>query len=572
MNTETQRLTDLKDLGAIAKVADAPVAPAKRERKVDAKNRAYATGKRKDAVARVWILPGKGKITVNGRDSAVYFARPVLRMVINQPFSVVNRMGLFDVVCTVAGGGLSGQAGAVRHGISKALTYFERNCARRSSRVAFSPATAERSNARSTAAARLVAPSSSPSASRHRHESERKGWRLAPALLVFAGACTQETANRQCSGRDSCRDPAGAKRGTPTDPTGAGMTASANRLKVAILGASGYTGAELVRLLLRHPMVDIAALSADRQAGKRLSEAFPHLPDDGLPTLSRIEEIDWKGVDFAFCCLPHGLTQETVAGLPATLRIVDLSADFRLRDLDEYAQWYGHKHLAPALQAQAVYGLTEIHRDRIRDARLVANPGCYPTAAQLPLIPLLAQGLIGTDDIIIDAKSGVTGAGRDAKQASLFAEVADGIHAYGVASHRHAPEIEQGLSEAAGSKIIVNFTAHLMPMSRGILCSIYVRCAGGAGPEDLRRTLVERYADEYFVRVLPANTAPATRHVRGSNFCLISVFPDRVKGRAILFSVEDNLVKGASGQAIQNMNVMMGWPEQTALEQLPMFP
>jgi len=350
------------------------------------------------------------------------------------------------------------------------------------------------------------------------------------------------------------------------------MAVGGNRLRVAILGASGYTGAELVRLLLRHPMVEIVAMSADRQAGKRISQSFPHLPDDGLPGLVKIEEIDWSGVDFVFCCLPHGLTQETIAGLPVHLRIVDLSADFRLHDIAVYAQWYGHEHLAPDLQREAVYGLTEINRERIKSARLVANPGCYPTAAQLPLIPLLEKSLIGADDIIIDAKSGVTGAGRDAKQASLYSEVTEGIHAYGIASHRHAPEIEQGLSKAAGKGVVVNFTAHLMPMSRGILSSIYVKCANGAGAGDLRKALNDRYAGEYFVKILPEGAAPATRHVRGSNFCLISVFDDRVTGRAILFSAEDNLVKGASGQAIQNMNVMMGWLEQMALEQLPMFP
>jgi N-acetyl-gamma-glutamyl-phosphate reductase len=350
------------------------------------------------------------------------------------------------------------------------------------------------------------------------------------------------------------------------------MTTGKNRLRVAILGASGYTGAELVRLLLRHPYVDIVALSADRQAGLRISQSFPHLTDEKLPAMAKIEDIDWAKIDFAFCCLPHGLTQETVSKLPRHVRIVDLSADFRLRDLDAYAQWYGHQHLAPALQAEAIYGLTEIHRDRIQKARLVANPGCYPTAAQLPLIPLLEQGLIAAEDIIIDAKSGVTGAGRDAKQGNLFAEVAEGIHAYGVGQHRHAPEIEQGLSDAAGQKIVVNFTPHLVPMSRGILCSMYVKCAKAATPEDLRAALTSRYSREPFVRVLPAGASPATRNVRGSNFCLMSVFADRLPGRAIVLSAEDNLVKGASGQAIQNMNVMMGWPEDTALEQLPLFP
>jgi N-acetyl-gamma-glutamyl-phosphate reductase len=345
-----------------------------------------------------------------------------------------------------------------------------------------------------------------------------------------------------------------------------------NNLRIAILGASGYTGAELVRLLSRHPHVSIVALTADRQAGKPAAEVFPQLMLADLPILAKIDEVDWSGVDFAFCCLPHGLTQEVIAKLPAHLRIVDLSADFRLTDIDSYATWYGHAHLAPELQKQAVYGLTELNRDAVRKARLVANPGCYPTAAQLPLIPLVAAGLILADDIIIDAKSGVTGAGRDAKQGSLYSEVTEGIHAYGIAGHRHAPEIEQGLSEAAGRPIVVNFTPHLMPMSRGILATIYVKLAPGATVDQLRATLAQRYRDDYFVRVLPNGSAPATRHVRGSNFVIMSVHADRVPGRAILMAVEDNLVKGASGQAVQNMNVMAGFAEETALEQLPLFP
>jgi N-acetyl-gamma-glutamyl-phosphate reductase len=347
---------------------------------------------------------------------------------------------------------------------------------------------------------------------------------------------------------------------------------ASNKLRVAILGASGYTGAELVRLLARHAHVAIVALTADRQAGKPAAEVFPQLQLQDLPILSKIDEVDWAGVDFVFCCLPHGLTQEVVAKLPRHLKIVDLSADFRLSDVAAYATWYGHEHHAPDLQKEAVYGLTEINRDAVRKARLVANPGCYPTAAQLPLIPLLKDKLIDADDIIIDAKSGVTGAGRDAKLGSLYSEVTEGIHAYGVANHRHAPEIEQGLSEAAGKQIVVNFTPHLMPMSRGILATIYVRMKPGVTADRLRTALTERYRDEYFVRVLPNGSAPATRHVRGSNFCLMSVHADRVPNRAILMAVEDNLVKGASGQAVQNMNVMAGFPEEAALEQLPLFP
>jgi len=350
------------------------------------------------------------------------------------------------------------------------------------------------------------------------------------------------------------------------------MAATTNRLRIGILGASGYTGAELVRLLAHHPQIEIRLLTADRQAGRPLAEVFPHLGGLDLPGLIKIEDADWSGLDLVFCGLPHGTTQEVVAALPRHLKVVDLSADFRLRDPATYAEWYGHEHRAPELQQEAVYGLTELNREAIRPARLVANPGCYPTTSQLPLVPLLEAGAIEPTDIIIDAKSGVSGAGRDAKQANLYAEVTEGIHAYGVARHRHAPEIEQGLSEAAGRPITVNFTPHLMPMSRGILATIYVRLASGAGAEDLRRVLGERYAGGRFVRVLPAGAVPATRHVRGSNHCLIGVFADRVPGRAILLSVTDNLVKGASGQAVQNMNLMAGFKEWTGLEQEALFP
>ena len=349
-------------------------------------------------------------------------------------------------------------------------------------------------------------------------------------------------------------------------------TDGSNKIRAAILGASGYTGAELVRLLARHPRVAMTVITADRSAGKSFGTVFPHLAHLGLPTLVKIEDADWDQVDVVFCALPHGTTQEVIAGLPKRLKVVDLSADFRLFDVGAYAQWYGHEHKAPDLQKEAVYGLTEIKRKEVKAGRLIANPGCYPTSAQLPLIPLLEAGMIESGDIIIDAKSGVSGAGRAAKEANLYSEVTEGIHAYGVASHRHAPEIEQGLSEAAKASVTVNFTPHLMPMSRGILSSIYVKLKNGAKADDLRNALEKRYAGEPFVRVVPAGSAPATRHVRGSNHCLMGVFADRVPGRAIVLSVIDNLVKGASGQAIQNMNLVCGLDETMGLEQEALFP
>jgi N-acetyl-gamma-glutamyl-phosphate reductase len=373
---------------------------------------------------------------------------------------------------------------------------------------------------------------------------------------------------------------------------------SEQRIRAGILGASGYTGAECVRLLARHRTVDIVVMTADSQAGKPYAEVYPHLGMLDLPNLITIDEVEWAGVelDVVFCGLPHGTTQEIIAGLlhdthhslvdemivetegdiiasiPSSPKVIDLSADFRLEDTDTYAQWYGHEHYAPDLQKEAVYGLTEFARDRISASRLVACPGCFPTGALLPLVPLLEAAVIGQDDIIIDAKTGITGAGRSAKQANLFSEISEGLHAYGIAAHRHAPEMEQELAKAAGHAIIVSFTPHLAPMNRGILSTIYVSLADGQSVESLRGCLVERYRDEPFVSVVPEGVAPATRDVRGSNNCLIGVFADRLPGRAIVISVIDNLVKGSSGQAIQNMNLMFGLPEQLSLEQQPLFP
>jgi N-acetyl-gamma-glutamyl-phosphate reductase len=349
-------------------------------------------------------------------------------------------------------------------------------------------------------------------------------------------------------------------------------TGKNERINVAVLGASGYTGGELVRLLVRHPNVRLSALTAERHAGQPMAKVFPHLGHLGLPSLVKIGDAELDDVDAAFLALPHGLTQEVAASLPKHLKVIDLSADFRLADVNTYAKWYGHEHRAPALQKEAVYGLTELKRDRVKSARLVANPGCYPTSAQLPLVPLLAEKLIERDAIVIDAKSGVSGAGREAKEANLYSEVTEGINAYGVAGHRHAPEIEQELSDAAGAPILVTFTPHLMPMSRGILSTMYVKLANGATANDLRAALAKRYAAEPFVKVLGEGMSPATRHVRGSNYCHIAVFADRAPGRAILLSAIDNLVKGAAGQAVQNFNVVFGLPETAALEQEALFP
>ncbi len=349
-----------------------------------------------------------------------------------------------------------------------------------------------------------------------------------------------------------------------------------DKAKIGVLGASGYTGAELVRLLLRHPRAEIALLTADRRAGKTMADVFPQFAPYALPTLTSVEEADWPALalDLAFCALPHGTTQKVIKDLMARApqtKVVDLSADFRLADPAAYAHWYGHEHFAPELQQDAVYGLTEIYRDKIKTARLVANPGCYTSCAELALIPLLKAKAIDPDEIVIDAKSGMTGAGRAAKEEMLFSEVSEGIHAYGVGHHRHMAELDQEFSLAAGREVIVTFTPHLVPMNRGILSTIYVRGLN-ASPQDLHAVLLKSYAKEPFVHVLPFGTVPQTRHVRGSNMTFIGVAADRIPGRAIIGAALDNLTKGASGQAVQNMNLMLGFPETMGLEQVALFP
>jgi N-acetyl-gamma-glutamyl-phosphate reductase len=293
-----------------------------------------------------------------------------------------------------------------------------------------------------------------------------------------------------------------------------------------------------------------------------------------LPTLVAWESVDWTRLDAVVCGLPHGATQEIIAAVLKAnpdIRVIDMSADFRLRDNATYAQWYGHAHRAPHLQGEAIYGLTEFYREKIAKTRLVACPGCYPTAALLALVPLVKAGLIDNTDIVIDAKSGITGAGRGLKQNTMFSEAGEGLSPYSVASHRHAPEIEQELAVAAGAGITVNFTPHLIPMARGELCTSYVRL-NGATPDDLRGVLTQAYRGEPFVQVANKGTIPQTQNVRGSNYVQIGVFADRIRNRAIVISVLDNLVKGSAGQAIQNMNLMFGWPETTGLEQIALFP
>ncbi len=348
-----------------------------------------------------------------------------------------------------------------------------------------------------------------------------------------------------------------------------------DRIRIGVLGASGYTGADLVRLALRHPRMEITALTANTHAGKSMAEVFPHFSFVELPRLTTIEDADWGSVDAVFCGLPHGTTQEITRAVLARhpkVKFIDMSADFRLRDPDTYKAWYGNDHAAMDLQAEAVYGLTEHYRTAIRDARLVACPGCYPTATLLSLLPLAASGRIDVSDIVIDAKSGVSGAGRGLKQNLLFTEAGEGLSPYSVGKHRHAPETEQEIGKAAGQEVIVNFTPHLIPMSRGELCTSYVRLAGGSTADDLRAELMDAYRDEPFVHVAPPGILPQTQNVRGSNYCQIAVVKDRIPGRAIVISVIDNLVKGSAGQAVQNFNLMFDIDETTGLMQQALFP
>ncbi|WP_164155630.1 N-acetyl-gamma-glutamyl-phosphate reductase [Sandarakinorhabdus rubra] len=344
----------------------------------------------------------------------------------------------------------------------------------------------------------------------------------------------------------------------------------ADRLRIAVLGASGYTGADLVRLALTHPRIEITALAANAKAGQTMAQIWPHFAAyPSLPTLVKADAIDLSDIDAVFGCLPHAASAELLSTITDT-RIIDLSADFRLKDAATYADWYGGAHPAPSLLSEAVYGLTEFARDALPAARIVACPGCYPTAVLLALLPLVAAHAISAERITVNALSGVSGAGRSLKEANLFPEVAEAVHPYGIGRHRHMPEMEQELSLRAGRDVTISFTPHLIPMNRGELVTCIVETQHG--PDYLRELLADAYAEEPFVHLLPEGVAPATRMVRGSNHAVVSVFADRVPGRAIVIAAIDNLVKGSSGQAIQNFNLMFGLPETMGLEQAPIFP
>lgn len=337
---------------------------------------------------------------------------------------------------------------------------------------------------------------------------------------------------------------------------------------VAVLGASGYTGAELVRLLASHPDLRVAALTADRKAGQPMAQVFPHLRHLDLPVLCTLEEVDWGTIDLAFVALPHGLSQALVRTLPPTLRVVDLGADFRLTP-EGYRSWYGADHVAPELQEEAVYGLTEFYREEIRAARLVAGTGCNAATVQFALRPLIEGGFIDLDDIVCDLKNGVSGAGRSLKENMLFAERAEDVAGYSQGGrHRHLGEFDQEFSALAGREVRILFTPHLVPVNRGILASCYVK----GDPRAIHAALEARYDHEPFCVVLPFGELPAMAHVQGSNFVHLGVVGDRVAGRTLVVATLDNLCKGSSGQALQNANLMLGLPETAGLTLAPIFP
>jgi N-acetyl-gamma-glutamyl-phosphate reductase len=345
------------------------------------------------------------------------------------------------------------------------------------------------------------------------------------------------------------------------------------KTKVGIIGATGYTGVDLLRLLLNHPQVDVTALTSQKYAGVPIDQVFPSLKKYLQLKCEelKVEEIS-KKTDFIFTAVPHKTAMETVPLFYRQgKRVVDLSADFRFKDAGVYERWY-QKHTSTDLLSESVYGLPELHREKIQNAKIVGNPGCYPTGALLGLVPLVKKGMISLEGIVIDSKSGVSGAGRDVVLESLFCEINEGVKAYKIFEHRHLPEIEQELSEMVRKKVAVTFVPHLIPMDRGILTTLYLVLTKKWKTEEVLDTFQEHYQKEPFIRICPRGKLPNTKDVRGSNYCDIGVKVNESDSRAVIVTAIDNLVKGASGEAVQNMNIMLGYPEGMGLEMLPLAP
>lgn len=342
-------------------------------------------------------------------------------------------------------------------------------------------------------------------------------------------------------------------------------------IKVGIVGGTGYTGVELLRLLALHPQVELHAITSRADAGTAVSQMFPSLRGHVGLHFTHPDAAHLEQCDLVFFATPNGIAmQQARALLDAGVRVIDLAADFRIQDIAQWEKWYGMSHACPDLVATAVYGLPEVNREHIRGARLVANPGCYPTSVQLGFLPLLEAGLVDVTTLIADAKSGVSGAGRKAELSILFSEAADNFKAYGVPGHRHLPEIKQGLAQMARQDVGLTFVPHLTPMIRGIHATLYARLKSSA--TDLQALYEQRYVNEPFVDVLPAGSHPETRSVRGANHCRIAVHRPQQGDTVVVLAVIDNLVKGAAGQAVQNMNIMFDLPETTALTNVPLLP
>ncbi|SER42953.1 N-acetyl-gamma-glutamyl-phosphate reductase [Nitrosomonas sp. Nm51] len=343
-------------------------------------------------------------------------------------------------------------------------------------------------------------------------------------------------------------------------------------IKVGIVGGTGYTGVELLRFLAQHPEVNITAITSRSEAGLEVAELFASLRGYIDLKFSDLSESKLNQCDLVFFATPNGIAmQQAEALIDAGVKIIDLAADFRIKDIPVWEKWYGMQHACPELAAQAVYGLPEVNRDEVKDAYLVANPGCYPTAVQLGFLPVVEAGIVDINHLIADVKSGVSGAGRKAEVHTLLAEVSDNFKAYGVPGHRHLPEITQGLDRVAGKPVGLTFVPHLVPMIRGIHATLYAKLTKKR-KIDLQALFEERYAKEMFVDILPAGKHPETRSVRGSNICRIAVHRPQNSDTVVILSVTDNLVKGAAGQAVQNMNIMFGFPETMGISQIPLIP
>lgn len=341
-------------------------------------------------------------------------------------------------------------------------------------------------------------------------------------------------------------------------------------IKVGVVGGTGYTGVEILRLLAQHPEVELKAITSRGEAGMPVADMFPSLRRRVDLRFVEPQAADLGACDVVFFATPNGIAmQQARALVDAGVKVIDLAADFRITDIAEWEKWYGMTHACPDLVAEAVYGLPEINRAAVKSARVVANPGCYPTAVQLGFLPLVEAGVVDAGSLIADAKSGVSGAGRKAETHILFSESADNFQAYGVAGHRHLPEIRQGLSRAAGQAVGLTFVPHLTPMIRGIHATLYARLTKDV---DLQALFESRYAGEAFVDVMPKGAHPSTRSVRSANMCRIAVHRPQGGDVVVVLSVIDNLVKGAAGQAVQNMNILFGLPETTGLEQIPLMP